>query len=152
VADDIVERLREHEDIAARVADAGWRMRVGASGPEVALNIFRDAADVVQAQQAEIKQLSRWKAEAIEVLNRWDAVADMVPICLGDRKSDAVAAEIERLRAERAVTDRPFQVQPGDRTLSFGYGPDGVTIDFDADGRAFRVIVNGVRFVKESRD
>ena len=111
-----------------------------------------DAIALIKAQQAEIERLRRWKAEAMEVLRRWDEVADMVPARIGDLKSDAVAAEIERLRAERAVTDRPFQVQPGDRTLSFGYGPDGVTIDFDADGRAFRVIVNGVRFVKESRD
>jgi hypothetical protein len=51
-------------------------------------------------QQAEIERLRRWKAEAMEVLVQWDAVADMVPVRLGDRKSDAVAAEIIRLRQE----------------------------------------------------
>ena len=58
------------------------------------------------AAKAEIERLRRWKAEAIEVLRRWDAVADMVPARLGDLKSDAVAVEIERLRAERALADK----------------------------------------------
>lgn len=49
---------------------------------------------------AEIERLRRWKAEAIEVLNRWDAVADMVPVRPGDRKSDAVAAEIAKQKKE----------------------------------------------------
>jgi hypothetical protein len=58
------------------------------------------AADLIEAQQSEIERLRRCKAEATEVLRRWDAVADMVPAIIGDRKSDAVAAEIIRLRQE----------------------------------------------------
>ncbi len=55
--DDIVVRLREHQDVAACVADAGWALRVGASGPEVAPNVFRDAANVIEAQRVEIERL-----------------------------------------------------------------------------------------------
>lgn len=49
----------------------------------------------------EIERLRRWKAEAIEVLKGWDALVELIEVQLGDRKSDAVAAEIERLRTER---------------------------------------------------
>jgi hypothetical protein len=79
-------------------------------GPQECAN---RAALLIEAQQAEIKRLRRWKAEAIEVLSRWDAVADMVPVRLGDLKSDAVAAEIERLRAER----EPVLALPDDSEL-----------------------------------
>jgi len=62
----------------------------------------RNAEGLCLLQQSlyEIKQLRRWKAEANWVLKQWDTVADMVPVRLGDLKSAAVAAEIERLRAE----------------------------------------------------
>ena len=55
----------------------------------------------------EIERLRYWKLQATEVLKRWDAVYEMVPEpnenvglyqSLGSHKSDAVAAEIERLR------------------------------------------------------
>jgi hypothetical protein len=48
----------------------------------------------------EIENLRRWKAEAVEVIRLWDAVADGVPLRLMQRRSDAVAEEIERLRGE----------------------------------------------------
>jgi hypothetical protein len=69
-----------------------------------------DAAD-------EIERLRRWKAEATEVLNHWENLADDVlnhrdclanggGCRLGQRRSDAVAAEIERLRAALALADQ----------------------------------------------
>jgi hypothetical protein len=85
VADDIVQELHDWQHIVDE--SKGDAVVVMLSG-----RVFGDAA-------AEIKRLRRWKAEATEVLTRWDAVADMVPVRLGDLKSDAVAAEIERLRA-----------------------------------------------------
>lgn len=63
-----------------------------------------EAADAVQALQAENGRLRRWKTEAMEVISRWDAIADSVPCELGQRRSDAVAAEIKRLRAELSKT------------------------------------------------
>jgi hypothetical protein len=83
--DDIVQQLHDWQHIVDE--SKGDAVVVMLSG-----RVFGDAA-------AEIKRLRRWKAEATEVLTRWDAVADMVPARIGDRKSDAVADEIERLRA-----------------------------------------------------
>jgi ABC-type nitrate/sulfonate/bicarbonate transport system substrate-binding protein len=77
------------------------------------------AADAIEAQQAEIERLRRWKAEATEVLKGWDAVANMVPVRLGDRKSDAVAAEIIRLRQE---INRLTALRIADRMLPQRHG------------------------------
>ena len=52
----------------------------------------------------EIDRLRRWKAEATEILARWDAVADTIeigPNQLGLHKSDLVAIELNDLRAQR---------------------------------------------------
>ena len=49
-----------------------------------------------------IEQLERWKREATEVLNGWDAVVAEVPmgdVDLGRTKAQAVAAYIKRLEA-----------------------------------------------------
>ncbi len=77
------------------------------------------AADLIEAQQSEIERLRRWKAEATEVLKGWDAVADMVPVRLGDLKSDAVAAEIIRLRQE---INRLTALRIADRMLPQRHG------------------------------
>jgi len=85
VADDIVQELHDCQHIVDE--SKGDTVVVMLSG-----RVFGDAA-------AEIERLRRWKAKATEVLKQWDTVADMVPARLGDKKSDAVAAEIERLRS-----------------------------------------------------
>lgn len=75
MSDDIVERLR-----------SGY-----------IANTMAEAAD-------EIEQLRRWKAEATEILARWDSVADTIeigPNQLGLHKSDLVAIELNDLRAQR---------------------------------------------------
>lgn len=48
----------------------------------------------------EIDRLRRWKAEAIEVLQHWDAVAERFDLSghLGEFTADAVGKEIDRLR------------------------------------------------------
>jgi hypothetical protein len=50
----------------------------------------------------EIERLRRWKAEASEVLARWDTVAERFDLSghLGEFMADAVADEIDRLRRE----------------------------------------------------
>jgi hypothetical protein len=49
----------------------------------------------------EIDNLRRWKAEALEVLRRWDAVAERFDLSghLGEFEADAVGEEIDRMRA-----------------------------------------------------
>lgn len=58
----------------------------------------------VDAERAlnEIDRLRRWKAEATEVLARWDAVWEHAgcPGRLGQDRSEAVREQIDRLRAE----------------------------------------------------
>lgn len=62
-------------------------------------------------ERAEVKRLSRWKREAMEVLDQWEAVWEALgrPGPLGGRKSAAVLAEVERLSAAveavRALAD-----------------------------------------------
>lgn len=57
----------------------------------------RQRSHVIDKLDQEIAMLRRWKAEAIEVLKRWDALADNVEAELGAPRSDAVAAHITRL-------------------------------------------------------
>ena len=79
---------------------------------DIVYNIWADPSAAVELDrlQTENERLRRWKAEATEVLARWDAVADLVPSRFGYRRSAAVVAEIERLRAdlaaERALADQ----------------------------------------------
>lgn len=49
--------------------------------------------------EAKLEQLRRWKAEAIEVLNGWERVYEALgsPADLGQRKSEAALAAVERL-------------------------------------------------------
>lgn len=80
MADDIVTRLRDYSARGAVFAtnDMCW-----------------EAAD-------EIERLRRWKWEATTVIERWEAVFDMVkprPADLGRSKAAIVADEIERLQA-----------------------------------------------------
>lgn len=68
-------------------------------------NEFDGVCDACQAAD-EINRLRRFKAEAMAVLDRWQAVADLVPTerrSLGEHWADIVAAEIERLR--KAIVD-----------------------------------------------
>ena len=43
--------------MARHVEDAGWKLRIGNRGPEVAPNLFQDAVDKIETQQAEIERL-----------------------------------------------------------------------------------------------
>lgn len=68
-------------------------------------NEFDGVCDACQAAD-EINRLRRFKAEAMAVLDRWQAVADLVPTerrSLGEHWADIVAAEIERLRNENQM-------------------------------------------------
>lgn len=91
VADDIVERLR------GWVPSDFWNRAVGE---------MRDAADAIEARDAEIERLQRWKAESITLLKQWNQIADDVIAqlgtadTLGHRRPDIVASELERLRAK----------------------------------------------------
>lgn len=56
----------------------------------------------------ELDQLRQWKSEAITVLSGWDDVFEALgsPGKLGESKSAAAKAEVERLRGELASWDR----------------------------------------------
>jgi hypothetical protein len=113
VADDIIDKLsrptKECWDCAEWFCDYGCRRPCDC----------HDWDDIHAAAKAEIERLRRWKAEATEVLKGWDAVANMVPVRLGDRKSDAVAAEIIRLRQE---INRLTALRIADRMLPQRHG------------------------------
>lgn len=72
------------------------------------LTLHADDPYAVPSKQTEIRRaldeidrLRHWKAEAIVVLARWDAVAERFDLSeyLGEFTADAVGAEIDRLRA-----------------------------------------------------
>lgn len=90
--DDITNVLRELADDGRRSASRekpAYKMAV------VDPQVLENAAD-------EIERLRDWQHQAEEVLERWDAVYEMVPHrteMLGAYQSDVVADEIERLRA-----------------------------------------------------
>lgn len=89
MSDDIVGRLRERSE--------NWEIDCKFDPSCDDAQMDRDAAD-------EIEQLRRWKAEATEILARWDAVSDTIeigPNQLGLHKSDLVAIELNDLRAQR---------------------------------------------------
>jgi hypothetical protein len=79
--------------------------------------------DVVADAKAEIARLQRWKAEATEVLARWNAVADLVPAQLGQRLSDAVANEITQLRGHSQTLNKVAWMLHD----AMGLIPDGAT-------------------------
>jgi hypothetical protein len=104
VSDDIVERLRNWDDGRVSTHYEGcWD-----SHPVCAILL---AADAIEARDAEIERLRRWKAEATIVLNQWNEIAGDVNRLhaadyLGRSLPDIVAtnlaaerAEVERLRA-----------------------------------------------------
>ncbi len=51
----------------------------------------------------EINNLRRWKEEATEVIACWDECAALVPVQLGERKSDAVKAVLTLLLRDRGL-------------------------------------------------
>lgn len=64
---------------------------------------IRRAWKLTRRYRARITELERWKREALEVLARWDAVAEKVPVGakgLGRLKADLVADRIVELEAE----------------------------------------------------
>ena len=89
-----MKKARDDFPTLARIADGG-------QPPGRAMLI-----QVSQKALEEIDRLRRWKAEAIEVLNHWDAVAERFDLTtseyLGNFTADAVGAEIDRMREERA--------------------------------------------------
>ena len=86
MADDIVTRLkRELEEIRRSGYGHDWPLS--------------QAIAVIEAQQAEIERLQRWKVEACSVLADWDALYAGLDDDgeLGQRKSAVVADVLERL-------------------------------------------------------
>jgi len=65
------------------------------------------ANEMVAQLQAEVEQLSRWKAEATTCLEHWHAVAELVPCPVGMLEWDAVRSEIERLHLARIEAQNP---------------------------------------------
>ena len=62
---------------------------------------FQDHVDLIDRQQDDIRRLVRWQAEAVEVLKRWDQVADLVPgsfLVPGANRSACVHAYIDHLQ------------------------------------------------------
>ena len=69
-------------------------------GQEVFVPMAPTALRIIIRQADRIEQLERWKREATEVLNGWDAVVAEVPmgdVDLGRTKAQAVAAYIKHL-------------------------------------------------------
>ena len=52
---------------------------------------------------AELNHLRRWKEEATEVIERWNKCAELVPVQLGERASDAVRQVLFLLRKDRGL-------------------------------------------------
>ena len=68
---------------------------------------FRD--DLMLDAAKEIERLRAWKAQATEILARWDAVADTIdtgPNQLGLHKYDIVYAQLQSLRASNDILER----------------------------------------------
>lgn len=71
-------------------------------------------AEMCVALEAERDQLIAWQTEAVEVLARWDRVAEMVPGAFkvaGARRSDCALAYIDHLRAENLALTRAQAVE-----------------------------------------
>ena len=69
-------------------------------GYEMQLTEIQDRLETIRK---EVKELERWKQEAVEVLGDWDKVAEMVPLKpenLGKSKAVIVADEIHILRCK----------------------------------------------------
>lgn len=62
-----------------------------------------DMAWVSLGEDKEVEDLRRWKEEATEVLNRWDECAELVPVQLGELKSDAVKRVLIDLLRDRGM-------------------------------------------------
>jgi len=77
----------------------------------------RFAAAWLFAAADEIDRLRQWKSEAITVLSGWDDVFGALgsPGKLGESKSAAAKAEIDRLRGELASWDRHVCTTTDDR-------------------------------------
>ena len=67
----------------------------------VQVNVQPDGAMDAELVRSEVENLRRWQAEAIEVIEQWEALVELVPEpTLGQTKWGSVRAEIERLRTE----------------------------------------------------
>jgi hypothetical protein len=106
VADDIVlNKLKDHADLARHVEDAGWKLRIGNRGPEVAPNLFQDAVDKIETQQAEIQRLLALLGHAAKNLTAREVEND-------EQNDDIIRllSEVGQLRAvrnaERALADQ----------------------------------------------
>lgn len=77
MTDDIVlNNLKDHADLARHVEQAGWKLQIGNGGPEVAPNLFQDAVNKIQAQQAEIERLR----SAVAAWETWAQHSDWCPM------------------------------------------------------------------------
>lgn len=84
-----------------RAARAVWYLATDAPVADALSRMLAGAA-------IELDQLRQWKSEAITVLSGWDDVFEALgsPGKLGESKSAAAKAEVERLRGELASWDR----------------------------------------------
>jgi len=56
VTDDIVlNKLKDHADLARHVEEAGWKLRIGNRGPEIYPNLFQDAVDEIERLRAALR-------------------------------------------------------------------------------------------------
>jgi len=75
----------------------------------------KQAADIAKLK-ATIKDLRRWKREALEVLNELDeqAIADELELRVGDRICRAILPGIKRLKKENAkLTEKLLEAKKG---------------------------------------
>ena len=93
-----------------RAARAVWYLATDAPVADALSRMLTGAA-------IELDQLRQWKSEAITVLNGWDDVFEALgmPGKLGESKSAAAKAEIDRLRGELASWDRHVCTTTDDR-------------------------------------
>lgn len=72
-------------------------------GAVVQITVQPDGAMDAELVRPEVEMLRRWKAEAIEVIEQWESLVELVPEpTLGQPKWDSVRGEIERLRTRVA--------------------------------------------------
>lgn len=83
----------------------GWQYDIS-TGSTVANHMHADlvaALEIARAYQAKCERLEKWKAEATDVIERWEAAYEVAGIDpsgnLGRYKSDLLADEIRRLHA-----------------------------------------------------
>ena len=136
--DGVVDRLRLLAGALRRQAD---RLEA-AGGADLVTHFYRASADVADEGADHIERLQSWKNEACEVIEAWEMVWSALgaPGNLGDFKSAATLAAVERLVAERDEARAVLAAVPDDvRRLAeavvdievSGVLPEGWTVSSD---------------------